>query len=486
MQEQGLKDKTIKGVTWTALDTILRYGVTFVIGIILARLLTPDEYGLIGILTIFIELFNIIIDGGFANALIRKKDAENIDYCTVFYTNLVLSLLMAILLYSCSSLIANFFQREELIALTKVMSSIVIINALTIVQRARLTKQIDFKTQTKVSFFSSVFSGIVGITMAFSGLGVWALVGQQLSNALMTFILLWCLSKWFPKWQFSWESFQDMWSFGWKLLLSGIFNSLSSQIYNVVIGKCFTPATLGQYTRAHHFGSIFSVNFTSIIQRVTFPVLSSIQDEPNRLKSSYKRVIKMTVLPTFILMMGLAACAKPLILTLIGQQWDQASVFLQILCFSMMLYPLNSLNLNAIQVMGRSDLTLRINIIKNLLIIIPVALGILINIYWMLIADVIRGLICYYLNAYYSRYLINYPITEQIKDIMPSFGIAVCIAIPVYLISYLPLPTYVTLAIQLIFGGALAFFICEKIKLPEYIEIKSIVMLSINKIVRRK
>ena len=486
MAEQGLKSKTVNGVTWTALDTILRHGITFVVGIVLARLLTPDEYGLIGILTIFIELFNIIIDGGFANALIRKKDAEDIDYSTVFYTNLLLSICMALLLYCSAGLIADFFKREELIPLTHVMSSVVVINALAIVQRTRLTKIIDFKTQTKVSFFSSIFSGVAGITMAFTSLGVWALVGQQLSCAIMTVILLWSMSKWKPKWEFSWKSFKEMWSFGWKLLLSGIFNSLSSQIHSAVIGKCFSPATLGQYTRAHQFGYIFSGNFTSIIQRVTFPVLSSIQDDMPRLKNSYKRVIKMTVLPTFILMMGLAACAKPLIVTLIGEKWLEASVFLQILCFNMMLFPLHSLNLNAIQVMGRSDLTLKINIIKNLLIIIPVTLGILFNIYWMLVADVVRGYICYYLNAYYSRYLLNYPIEEQIKDILPSFGIAMTVAIPMYAISFISLPSYILLIIQIVLGAIWAICLLEKTKLPEYLELKGIAMPIINKVIKRK
>ena len=486
MSEQGLKAKTVKGVTWTALDTVLKYGITFVVGIVLARLLTPDEYGLIGILTIFIELFNIIIDGGFANALIRKQDAEDIDYSTVFYTNLLLSICMALLLYCSAGFIADFFKREELIPLTHVMSSVVVINALAIVQRTRLTKIIDFKTQTKVSFFSSIFSGVVGITMAFTGFGVWALVGQQIASALMTVVLLWTMSKWLPKWEFSWKSFIEMWSFGWKLLLSGIFNSLSSQVHSAVIGKCFSPATLGQYTRAHQFGSLFSGNFTSVIQRVTFPVLSTIQDDLDRLKSSYKRVIRMTVLPTFILMMLLAACAKPLLITLIGEKWEQASVFLQILCFNMMLFPLNSLNLNAIQVMGRSDLTLKINIIKNLLIIIPVTLGILFNIYWMLVADVVRGYVCYYLNAYYSRYLLNYPIEEQVKDILPSFGVALGCALPTYLISLIPLPSYLLLFIQMILGSVLAFVICEKSKLPEYIELKGIAMPIINKIIKRK
>lgn len=485
MSEQSLKDKTLKGVTWTAADTVLRYGITFVVGIILARILSPDEYGLIGILTIFIELFNIIVDGGFANALIQKKNADEVDFCTVFFVNLALSVILAALMYLSAGLISKFFERDELLNLTRVMSVIVIINAFAVVQKARLTKMIDFKTQTKVSVYSNIASGLIGIGMAYAGFGVWALVGQQISSALVTTVLFWILSKWVPKIMFSKESFKGLWSFGWKLMLSGIFNSLSGQLHNIVIGKIYSPATLGQYTRANQFGGTASSSITTIIQRVSFPVLSEIQDDPIYLKAAYKKVIKMTVFPTFILMMGLVAVSKSLIVMLIGEKWIEASVYLQILCFSMMLFPLHALNLNAIQVMGRSDLTLKINIIKNLLIIVPVALGIIFNIYAMLIADVIRGYICYYLNAYYSRPLLNYPIEEQLKDIMPIFIISVVMAVPVFAMSFLPLPAYLLFVLQVIAGGVLTFIICESIKQQEYLEYKQILKPYINRIIKR-
>lgn len=481
MAEQSLKDKTVQGTAWTALESVLRYGVSFVVGIILARLLSPDDYGLLGILTIFIVIFEYIINGGLISALIRKQDAKDIDYCTVFYTNLTLSLMMAGVLFASAGIIARFFERPELVSLTRVMSVVVIIHALALVQRARLTKEINFKTQTKVSFIASVTSGVIGIAMAYKGFGVWALVGQQLSNAGMTTILLWAVNRWWPKLQFSVVSFKEMWSYGWKLLVSGVLNCISGQLHHVVIGKCFSPATLGQYTRAHQFGTLCSDNITTVIQRVTFPVLSKIQDDPLRLKSAYRRVIKVTVFPTFVLMMCLAACAKPLLLTLIGAKWVQASYFLQIISFSMMLYPLHALNLNAIQVMGRSDLTLRINIIKNLLIIIPVSVGLLFNIYWMLVADVIRGYLCYYLNAYYTKYVMDYSIREQIKDVFPSLRIALTIAVPLFAISFIPINYVVLLIIQVILGSILFFALCEKRKFYEYMELKSIVLKMVYK-----
>ncbi|MDD3944849.1 MAG: lipopolysaccharide biosynthesis protein [Bacteroidales bacterium] len=475
MAEESLKNKTLKGVGWSAADTVLRYGITFVVGIILARLLTPDQYGLIGILTIFIEVFNMIIDGGFSNALIRKTNAKEVDYSTVFITNMALSVVMAATLFFSAGLIAKFFNRPELVSLTQVMSVLIIINALAVIQRVRLTKNIDFKTQTKVSFLSGIISGVIGVGMAFGRFGVWALVGQQISNSVASILFLWIFNKWVPKLKFSFTSLKDLWGFGWKLLMSGLLNTLSGQIHHAVIGKIYSPATLGQYTRAFQFGNMFSGNLTSVIQRVTFPVLSVIQDDPDRLKSSYQRIIKLTVLPTFVLMMGLAACAKSFIYTLIGPQWEDAAVYLQIICFSMMLFPLHSLNLNAIQIMGRSDLTLRINIIKNLLMIFPILIGIFTNIYWMLIADVFRGYICYYLNAYYSGPLLHYSIKEQIKDILPSFGVAMAMAMPVFGLSFLPLHPVLILIIQVIVGTGLTLLICEKRKLSEYLELKEIV-----------
>lgn len=481
MAEQSLKDKTVKGTAWTATEMILRYGVSFVVGIILARLLSPDEYGLIGILSIFITVFEIIIDGGFANALIRKQEANDIDYSTVFYTNLVLSLAMAGVLFACAKPIAIFFERDELITLTQAMSPIIIINALAIVQRVRLTKRLDFKTQAIITFISAVVSGGLGIFLAYKEYGVWALVTQQLSNAGINTVLLWMFNRWWPGLRFSWMSFIEMWNFGWKLLASGLLNTLSDEIHSAVIGKIYAPATLGQYTRARQFGSLLSSNISNIVAKVSYPVLSTIQEDTIRLKSSYQRLIKTTVLPTFVLMMGLCAMAKPLLLLLIGPQWDDAVVYLQILCFIMMMNPLHRLNISAILVTGRSDLNLRINIIKNLLIVFPILVGILTNIYWMLITDLAKSLFCYYLNTYYSGPLLNYSIKEQFKDILPSFLVAVGAALPVYLIGYLPFSTTVLFPFQAVLWVALVLLICEKTRLEEYKEIRGIVISVIAK-----
>ncbi len=471
---ESLKHKTVNGTMWSFVDSVSSQGITFLVGLVLARLLTPEDYSLLGIIIIFISVFNSIVDSGFSNALIRKNDATDKDYNTVFVSNLGISVVLCAALYLLAPSISSFFERPPLTNLLKVMSFIVIINAFAIIQRTILMKNIDFKTQTKISFISSISSGIVGIGMALAGYGVWALAGQQISRQGLNTIFLWVYAKWYPKLQFSLESFKELFGFGWKLLVSGLIDTTWREIYQVVIGKCYAPATLGQYTRAQQFGSIFSSNLNSIVQRVSYPVLSSIQDDKIRLKVGYKRIIKTSMLPTFVLMLGMAGCAKPMIQVLVGDQWLPAVPFLQIICFNMMLYPLHSLNLNMLQVQGRSDLFLKLEIIKKAVAVGPILLGIFVNIYWMLIGSVFTGFISYYLNAYYSGPAIGYSIKEQIIDVLPSFGIALFMATVVFIMSFIPLSPFILFPLQIVVGAAIAIGLSKKIKLSEYIELEDI------------
>lgn len=486
MSEESLKNKTIKGASWSFVDNIASQGITFLVGLVLARLLSPEEYGLIGIIIIFIAVFNSIVDSGFSNALIRKNDAKDIDYNTVFVTNLILSIILFVILYVIAPTISNFFNQSQLTSLLRVMGVIVIINAFAIIQRTILVKKVDFKTQTKVSLISSISSGVIGIGMAINEYGVWSLVGQQISRQFLNSVFLWVYSKWYPKLQFSIKSFKELFAFGWKLLVSGLIDTVWREIYQVVIGKCYSPVALGHYTRSQQFASICSSNLTTVIQRVSFPILSSLQEDKERLKNGYKRIIKVTMLVTFTLMLGLAGIAKPLILSLIGEQWLPCVPFLQIICLNMMLYPLHSLNLNILQVQGRSDLFLKLEIIKKFIAIGPLLLGVFVDIYWMLGGSVLTGFISYYLNAYYSGPFLNYSIKEQVKDILPSFGVSMMMAIPVFAMSFIPLNPIILLLVQIIVGAAITIGICEVTKLPEYLEMKGIAMPIMNKIIKRK
>ena len=253
---------------------------------------------------------------------------------------------------------------------------VLLINAFAIIQRTLFVRNVDFKTQTKVSLIASLSSGAVGIGMAYGGCGVWSLVGQQISRQLMNTVFLWIYGKWHPALEFSKRSFRELFSFGSKLMLSSLIDTIYKNIYYLVIGRFYTSATLGQYTRAEQFNSIFSTNLTAVVQRVSYPVLSSIQNEPDRLRDAYRRVIKTTMLLTFACMLGLAAVARPLIVLLIGEKWLPAVGYLQILCFAGMLYPLHAINLNILQVKGRSDLFLRLEIIKKVIGTLPIVLGI--------------------------------------------------------------------------------------------------------------
>ena len=440
---------------------------------------------LIGIITIFIAVFNSIVDSGFSNALIRKNDAKDIDFNTVFISNMLLSLVLFFAMFFFAPLIANFFNQSQLEPLTKVMASIVIINAFAIIQRTILVKRIDFKTQTKISLIASISSGILGIGMAFYGFGVWSLVGQQISRQLLNTLFLWIYAKWYPKLQFSWSSFKELFSFGWKLLVSSLIDTVWKEIYQIVIGKCYNAATLGQYTRAHQFGSIFSSNLSTIIQRVSYPVLSTMQDNKERMKEGYRRVIKVTMLVTFILMLGLAAVSKPMIQVLVGDQWLIAAGFLPIICLQMMLYPLHAINLNMLQVQGRSDLFLKLEIIKKCVAIIPILLGIFINIYWMLWGSVGTGIFAYYLNSYYSGKFLNYSMKAQVKDILPSLGVAVVMAILTYAVSLISLSPFILLPLQILVGTIVTFVLCEWLQLEEYKEIKKIAAPILKRITRK-
>jgi len=491
MAEQSLKDKTVKGVGWSAIDNISSYVVTFVVGIILARLLSPEDYGLIGIIGIFTAICNSCINAGFSSALIRKKIPDENDYCTAYVTNLSVSFFLYAVLFISAPLIAIFFDHSELTALIRVDSIGIIIGAFSIVQRVRLTKQIDFKSQTKITITASLISSIVGITAAFIGWGVWALVAQHLVSATISMFLLLFFNRWIPKFRFSKKSFKEMFGYGSNLLLSNLLNTLWTNIYQVVIGKFYAPATLGQYSRAIGFSSIFSTNLTGVVQRVTFPVLSEIQDDKQRLKEGYKRMIKITMLISFSSMMLLSSISKSLTIVLVGEKWLQSAYFLQIICWSSMLYPLHALNLNMLQVQGRSDLFLKLEIIKKIIGIVPIALGIFIDIYYMLFGSVIMGLLSYYLNAYYSGPFIGYAMKEQISDISPSFIISLFSAIIAFVPSvcieiFFPecnwnITSFIILPIQILLGLIVLCVCYEFWKLDEYNELKSIFVSIIKK-----
>lgn len=471
MAEEGLKNKTVKGIGWSAVDNVSQYVVSFLVSIVLARLLSPDDYGLIGIIAIFTAVCTAIINGGLFDALIRKKDVTEADYNTVFIVNIVISLFLYVVIFFSSPLIAFFFGREELIGLTRVTSLTMVIGALAMVQQTQLRKRIDFKTQTKITLIASISSGLLGILLAVLNFGVWALVIQQLSSQLLKTVLLWVYNRWTPKLLFSISSFKSLFGFGWKVMMVGVLESIWQNLYQVIIGKFYNPSTLGQYTRANQFSQLFSSNLTNVVQRVTFPVLSNIQDEKERLIAAYRHIIKTTMFITTIAMFAMAAVSEPLIHCLIGTKWHEASTYLPLICVTGSLFPLHAINLNMLEIQGRGGLFLGIEIIKKIILLIPLYVGAVVGIMPMLWTSLVTGIVCYFLNSYFPGKLLGYSSWMQLKDIAPSYMIAIIVALPIWFFKYLPLSYWLILPLQIIFGIFIFWGICKVTKIEDYKEV---------------
>lgn len=471
MQEQStLKKKTISGLFWSFSDLIANQGIKFVIQVILARILVPKDFGVIGMITVFIVISQSFIDSGFTNALIREKEPSQQDYSTVFYFNLFMAVLLYIALFFSTGVISNFFKEPQLIAILRVLAIVLIINSFGLIQRTMLTKNINFKAQTKISVISSVFSGVIAIIFAYMGFGVWSLVIQTIVMQFIQSLLLSLWNRWVPSLVFSIDSFKRLFGFGWKILISGLINTLYNNLYFLIIGKVFSAAELGYYTNAQKLRDTASQSITSAVQKVSYPVLSIIKEDEDRLREGYKKIIKTSVFITFPLMIGLAAVANPLIRLIFGSKWVNCIEYFQVLCFSGMLYPLHAINLDILQVKGRSDLFLGLEIIKKIigLLSIVIVLFLKFGIMGLVWALVINSFIAYFINSYYSAEMLSYSTIEQIKDITPAFMASVLMAIVVYLSSaILPNSNLVKLIVQFMIGVVVYAGVCKIAKIQE-------------------
>lgn len=479
-----LKRKAIDGLVWSFIENFLKQLVLFSIGIVLARLLSPEEFGLIGISTIFITLSKTFIDGGFSQALIRKQDCTDEDYSTVFYINLCMGSFLALILYLSAGLISQFFKQPPVLEIIEVLSVLLLINALTIIQRTQMIKKINFKMQAKISVTSELTGGVLAIGMALSGWGVWSLVLKQITTHSIETFLLWLQGNWRPKLTFSKSSFTELFGFGSKLLAANILNTLFKNIYLIVIGRYFSAAHLGYFTRAQQFNDLPSQNINNIIQRVTYPVLSSLQDNPKKLKDVYRKILSATMLITFPLMIGLASIAEPLIMVLLGEKWSQSIIYLQLLTFIGACYPLNSLNLNILKVAGRSDIFLILEVIKKILIIPAVIVGINYGIESMILAMWGVTIIALIINSYWTGKFLNYNLINQLRDILPALSISSIMGTLVFILGkQLGEATIIGLLLQIVAGLIIMITLTELFKLKSYIELKKIIA---EKIIRKK
>ena len=414
---ESLTHKTVRGTFWSFAERFTAQGVNLLVLVIIARLLSPKEFGLVGMLAVFLAVAQSLIDSGFSQALIRKQNRTEEDKNTVFYFNIFVSVVLYLLLYLISPWVASFYEEPQLNDVMKVICLVIVIDSFAVVQRANYTIEIDFKTQTKSTLISAIISGSIGIYLAYHGYGVWALVFQQLSNSLTNVLVLWAYSDWYPKLVYSWKSFRELFGFGSKLMVSGLLDTLYRNGYQLVIGKTFTAESLGFYTNAHKFSDFPSSSFTAIIQRVTYPVLCTIQDEDERLAQAYRKFLRISAFIIFPLMCGLAAVSNPIVNLLLGEKWRYVAVLMIPICFQMMWYPIHSINLNLLQVKGRSDLFLRLEIIKKIIgvtiLFVSLPFGLLVMCY----TSILSSILCLGINTYYTGKLIDVGFLMQMKDI---------------------------------------------------------------------
>ncbi len=467
----GLKTKTLHGLFWCFLERTGQQGIQLFISIILARLLLPEQFGLIGMLVIFMAMAETFLNSGFGKALIQKKDATHLDECSIFYFNIFVGFLAAGLLCVAAPWIADFYNQPLLRPLTRALSLNVIINAFGLVQVTLLTKRIDFKTQLKVSVIATVISGTIGIAMASNGFGVWSLVAQSLSSNLFRTTLLWLFTAWRPSLVFSLKALRDMFSFGSRVLLCGLLRTFFDNLYLVVIGKLFLAVDLGYYTRAKRMEGMTRNNLTGVVNIIAFPIFSAIQDDPVRLKRGLRKALTTLVLFNFPMMIGLAVTARPLVIVLLTEKWLPCVPYLQLLCIVGFLYPLHVVNLNLLLAKGRSDLNLRLNVIKNASKIVVLVITWRFGIEAILWGQIALSVVTYWLNTYYTKKLVDYGISEQLRDVAPYLGGAIMMGACVYAVQFaVPANNVLLLSLQVLSGVACFTFLSTALRLKAFLE----------------
>ena len=477
-----LKQKFVNGIFWKSLSSFSIIGLEFLFGLVLARILSPKEFGLIGMITILITLGQIFINSGFSQALIRKNDCSDDDYSTAFVFNLLVGLFFFFLIYLLAPYVSVFYEEPALTNLLRVLSLSLLISALTIIQRTTIIKEMNFKLEAKISLVATICSGSVALFTAFQGFGVWSLVIKVLSRELMVSILMWIYNEWKPSIKFSQTSFDYLFGFGSKLLISGIVGSLFRNSYYIIIGKFFSADALGFYTRAEMFKRLPSENISSIVTGVAYPSLAKIQNDEMKLKLGFQKVITTTAFVVFILMIGMMAVSENLIIVLIGEKWRQSIYYLQLLSIVGLLFPLNSININMLNVIGRSDLYMKLQFVIQFMTIPIIMIAVFFGIEAMIVGMIFNSLLAYFLFAFISGRLLKYTIKEQFFDLIPLLLHASVMGIIVYFIGILLEGYYnlFILLVQLLVGGVFIIISSEYFRIKQYGLIKYELLSFIN------
>ena len=464
--------KAVNAVIWSGVERLSGQLIKFFIGVILARLLVPAEFGLIGMLGVFMAVAQVFVNCGFGEGLIQQQNTTARDECSVFYLNVAFGVLSGVLLSLAAPWIANFYHQPMLLTLTRLMALDIVINSFGILQTMLLTKEIDFKTQLKASVISTIISGAFAVWMAVQGFGVLSLAAQILIGDALRVILLWAFHRWRPSAGFSLASLRKLMPYGSRLFASALLNSFFNEIYSVVIGKLYAPAALGLFTRARQMQQLPVDNLCGIVGRVSFPVFASVQHDKAALKRGVRKAARGLVMINFPLMIGLAVIARPLVLVLLTKKWVACVPYIQMLCVGGALYPLSLIHLNVLSAQGRSDLFLRLEIIKKALVVVAVAATFRFGVKGLLVGDIVVSILSCYLNSYYSVTLVHYSWKEQIQDLLPCLGISALMGGCVWLVGNVPLwgGDSVQFAVELATGIIVYFLGCRLCRLSAFSE----------------
>lgn len=411
--------RAISGMAWAGTEKLLIHAVRFVFGILMARILCPEDYGIVGLLTIFLNLSSVFIDSGFNSALIQKKERTEADYSTVFFFNLGVATFFYLLLFFAAPWIAAFYRIPLLTDVMRIVALGLPLNALCAVHRTRMTIQLNFRAQAVITLIALLLSGGAGLLLACLGYGVWALVWQGIASAVLTIVLFWGVARWRPQLTFSTASFNRFFSYGWKHLCSSLINQIYAELYTLVIGRKFSAADVGYYTRANSYAALPTGIVSETVVRVNFPILAQVQDDNTKLVAAYRKLLRMPVYLLAPILFGLGALAEPLIACMIGEKWLPCAPYLTVLCFGALFSPLTYINLNLLYVKGRTDCVLKLELIKKPLAFLILLSLIPFGIFWMCVGKAVYDVIAFMFNCYYTKKILNYGLWAQVKDIFP-------------------------------------------------------------------
>ena len=458
----------VNNFIWRFAERCGAQAVTLIVSIVLARILTPGDFGTVSLVMVFTTIMQVFVDSGLGTALIQKKDADDLDFSSVFYFNFAVCLILYAVMFMAAPLIAGFYNDTSLTSIIRVISLTIIISGVKGIQQSYVSRNMLFKRFFFATLGGTIFSACLGIGMAYAGCGVWSIVAQQLSNTAIDTLILWITVKWRPKKMFSWKCLKGLLSYGWKLLISSLLDTVYNNLRNLIIGKIYTSADLAYYNQGDKFPKVIVTNINASIDSVLLPSMAGEQDHCDRVKSMTRRAIKTSTYIMAPLMMGLMFCAEPVVKLLLTDKWLPCVPYLRIFCFTYMFWPIHTANLNAIKAMGRSDLFLKLEIVKKIMGLMLLLLTMKISVMAMAYSLIVSGICSQVINSWPNWKLLDYNYFEQLRDILPSIVIALLMGIIVYFVGLLRLPTIIIIFVQIIAGAVIYIGTSALLHLEEF------------------